>query len=185
MGRKRKEKYFNLEENRYGLFMNDNSFNLDIMYGRNYLKSDIVHIIKLHKIDVVKSVVDDLYNQAKPGDKKYFAPIEISVMIGVDDVKQEYYGKSQGGITRQDTGPLTIGVYLDELKEKNIDFDRGDIVEYNMSGKRSRYYEVEDAHVVTDETSQTIAGFKPYWKRIIANPVKEDITPYLKGDALN
>jgi hypothetical protein len=53
-----------------------------------------------------------------------------------------------------------------------------------MSGNRDRYYEVENAQNVTDSTSQTIAGFKPYWKQITAVPVKEDITPYLKGDSL-
>ena len=53
-----------------------------------------------------------------------------------------------------------------------------------MSGVRDRYYEVENAQNVVDATSQTIAGFKPYWKMITAVPVKEDITPYLKGDSL-
>ena len=53
-----------------------------------------------------------------------------------------------------------------------------------MSGVRDRYYEVENAQNVVDATSQTIAGFKPYYKVITAIPIKEDITPYLKGDSL-
>ena len=78
--------------------------------------------------------------------------------------------------------PRIVGI--DVPKEKKIEIDRGDIIEYNMSGDRDRYYEVENAQNVVDSTSQTIAGFKPYWKQIIAVPVKEDITPYLKGDSL-
>jgi len=53
---------------------------------------------------------------------------------------KEYYGN--GGISRDDTGRLIIGIYLNELKNKNVEIDRGDIIEYNMSGEKNRYYEV-------------------------------------------
>jgi len=184
MGRKRKNQTIEREEQRYGLFMNETSFNTDIMFGRNYMRTDIVHRIKVYKVNVIESKVHDLYGQAKASDKKYLTPVEINAMITVEDQQQSYYGDSNGGITRDDTGPITLGIYLDELKEKKIEIDRGDIIEYNMSGDRDRYYEVENAQNVTDSTSQTIAGFKPYWKQIVAVPVKEDITPYLKGDSL-
>lgn len=184
MGRKRVNKTFDREENRYGLFMSENSFNVDVMFGRNYLKSDIVHQILLYRVNVIESQVDDLYGQARASDKKYLPPVYLDVMITVEGQEQKYYGDGQGGITRDDTGTLRFGIYLDELKEKNVEINRGDIVEYNMSGERDRYYEVENAQNVTDETEHTIAGFKPYWKRIKAVPVKEDITQYLKGDSL-
>jgi len=184
MGRKRKKQFFDLEENRYGMFMNENSFNLDIMYGRNYLKSDVVHLIKIYRVNIIESKTHDLYGQSKAKDKKYFPPVAINAMVGIDDEKQEFYGKSQGGIVREDTGPMLFGVYLDELKEKHLEINRGDIVEYNMSGERPRYYEVEDAQNVTDVTSQTIAGFKSYWKRILAIPIKSDSIGFLEGDSL-
>ena len=100
------------------------------------------------------------------------------------DQQQTYYGEGQGGIVRDDTGPITVGIYLDELKEKKLEINRGDIIEYNMSGERDRYYEVENAQNVVDATSQTIAGFKPYYKVITAVPIKEDVSVYLKGDSL-
>ena len=184
MGRKRKNQAIDREEQRYGLFMNETSFNTDIMFGRNYMKTDVVHQIKVYKVNIIETKTHDLYGQSKSSDKKYFAPVAVNGMITVEDQQQEYYGESKGGIVRDDTGPITIGIYLDELKEKKLEIDRGDIIEYNMSGVRDRYYEVENAQNVVDATSQTIAGFKPYWKMITAVPVKEDITPYLKGDSL-
>ena len=48
-----------------------------------------------------------------------------------------------------------------------------------MSGEKNRYYEVESANNVTDETKKTIGGFKPYWKKISGVPVKEDVVPFL------
>jgi len=184
MSRKRKQQFSDSEENRFGLFMNKNSFNLEIMYGRNYLEQDVLHELKVHRINIIESKVHNLYGQAKAKDKKFMPPVTINVMINVEDEKQAYYGNSQGGIVREDTGDLIFGVYLEELKEKNLEINRGDIVEYNMSGERPRYYEVEDAQNVTDVTSQTIAGMLSYWKRVISVPVKEDVTPFLIGDSL-
>jgi hypothetical protein len=103
-------------------------------------------------------------------------------MINVEEGKQEYYGGSQGGISRDDSGGISFGVYLKELEEKNLEIDRGDIIEYNMSGSKNRFYEVESANNVTDETKKTIGGFKPYWKKITGVPVKSDTIPFYGGE---
>ena len=72
-----------------------------------------------------------------------------------------------------------MGDYVRELEEKNLEINRGDLAEYNFSGEQKRYYEVESANNVTDETKKSIGGFKPYWKQIVCVPVKEDVTPFL------
>ena len=176
---KKKKQLIDLENNRMGLFMSDNSFDLDVMYGRNYLQTDNAQKVKIHKINLIETKVHSLYGQAKTSDKKFMPPVEISVMVTIEDGKQEYYGGNQGGIARDDSGNISFGVYLKELEEKQFEIDRGDIIEYNMSGQKNRYYEVESANNVTDETKKTIGGFKPYWKRITGVPVKEDVVPFL------
>jgi len=100
-------------------------------------------------------------------------------MVTVEDSKQENYGGNPGGIVRDDSGNIAFGIYLKELEDKNVDIVRGDIVEYNMSGKKNRFYEIDNANNVTDTTNKTIGGFKSYWKRITAVPVKEDVIPFL------
>ena len=179
MGKKRKKQLVDLENQRMGLFMTDNSFDLDVMYGRNFLHTDNAQQVIIHKINIVETKSHSLYGQTKSKDKKYMTPVPISVMINVEDGSQEYYGNNPGGITRDDTGTLTFGVYLKELEEKQLDIDRGDVVEYNLSGEKNRYYEVESANNVTDTTNKTIGGFKSYWKRVTAIPVKEDVVPFL------
>jgi len=176
---KKKKQLTNLEDNRMGLFMTDNSFDLDVMYGRNFLQTDNAQKVIIHKINLTKTKSHTLYGQSKTKDKVFMSPVEISVMVNIDDGKQEYYGGNQGGIARDDSGNISFGVYLKELEEKELEIDRGDIVEYNMSGEKNRYYEVESANNVTDETKKTIGGFKPYWKRIVGVPVKEDVVPFL------
>jgi len=162
-----------------GLFMTDNSFDLDVMYGRNYLLTDNAQSVIIHKINIIETKSHNLYGQAKTKDKKFMTPVRISVMVNIEEGKQQYYGSNAGGITRDDTGNISFGVYLKELEEKHLEIDRGDIIEYNMSGEKSRYYEVESANNVTDETKKSIGGFKTYWKKIVGVPVKEDVVPFL------
>ncbi|GAG08512.1 unnamed protein product, partial [marine sediment metagenome] len=174
---KKKKQLTNIEDNRMGLFMSDNSFDLDVMYGRNFLQTDNAQKVIIHKINLIETKSHSLYGQSKTKDKKFMAPVELSVMVTISEGKQEYYGGNQGGIARDDSGNISFGVYLKELEEKKIEVDRGDIIEYNMSGEKNRYYEVESANNVTDETNKTIGGFKSYWKRIVGVPVKEDVVP--------
>lgn len=176
---KKKKQIIDLEGQRMGLFMTDNSFDLDVMYGRNYLDTDNAQEVILHKINIIETKTHSLYGQAKTKDKKFFAPVKIKVMVTVEDGKQEFYGGNPGGIARDDTGSIRFGVYLKELEEKQIEIDRGDIIEYNMSGQKNRFYEVFSANNVTDETKKTIGGFKSYWKLVIGVPIKEDVVPFL------
>lgn len=176
---KKKKQITNLEQDRYGLFMTNNSFDLDVMYGRNFLQTDNAQEVIIHKINVLETKSHSLYGQAKTKDKKFMPPVRISVMVSVAEAKQNYYGDSPGGITRDDAGNISFGVYLKELEEKELEIDRGDIIEYNMSGEKNRFYEVENANNVTDETQKTIGGFKTYWKKVTGVPVKEDVVPFL------
>lgn len=174
-----KDKGIDLEETRYGRFMTERSFNLEVMYGRHFLSTDNVQRVWLYRINLIETKSHDLYGQAKPSDKSFMDPIALSVMVNVDDGEQQYYGDGIGGITRDDSGTLRFGVYLKELEEKNVEINRGDIIEYNMSGTRARYYEVESANMVEDQTSKTIGGFKSYWKSVTSIPVKDDVFNYL------
>jgi len=176
---KKNKQIENLEDERYGLHMTQTAYNLQVMYGRNYLRTNNNQVVKIHKINIIESKSHKLYGQAKAKDKVFMPPVSISVMISVEDGQQSFYGDNVGGIVRDDTGNLTFGVYLEELKEKKIQIDRGDIVEYNLSGEKARYYEVESANNVADTTAKTIGGFAPYWKKVTAVPIKEDVVPFL------
>lgn len=175
----KKKQNIDLENERYGLFMSENSFNLDIAYGRNYMETDHHQTVTIYRVNVVKSQSHSLYGQTKSKDKKFFTPVKLNVMVSIESTQQSYLGGNSGGIVREDTGNLEFGVYLKELEEKSVEINRGDYIEYNMNGERPRYYEVENAENVTDTTEKTIGGFKSYWKKVTAVPIKEDVVPYL------
>jgi hypothetical protein len=177
MAKKKKEDQIDKEEKGYGLFMNEDSFNLDVQYGRMYMETDAPFYVKYYKINVITSKVHSLYGESKPGDKKFFAPIELNVMPEVQDSE----GKSFGGLVREDTGNLEFGIFDDELSEKGIEMVRGDYVSINVSGNKERYFEIETADYVNDSTSKTRGGFKSYWRKVVAVPVKEDVVPMISN----
>lgn len=180
---KKKKDIIDMNAHRYGLFMSDQSNELSIMYGRSYLTNDNVQEINLYKINIIETKSHNLYGQAKSKDKKFMKPVKLNVMIGVEDGQQQYYGDTQGGIVRDDSGKLIFNVYMKELEEKKVEIDRGDIVEYNLSGEKNRYYEVENADNVIDKSARSMGGFFVFWKKIIAVPVKEDAVPFLNETA--
>lgn len=176
--KKEKEKDFlDLENNRYGLFWNEQSFNLEVEFGREYINKDINNFVTLHRIDVIKSKVDDLYGEADADEKVFQKPVKLRGMVDIQAGDQKYV--SNGGVVRDDSGELIFRVYLKELEERGVEINRGDILAYNLSGGKERYYEVSNANAVTDETDKTIAGMKPYWKKIVAVPVKGDVVPFV------
>lgn len=183
MPRKRKNESIDREERRYGLFVNNNSYDLEMMYGRHYQQQDVNFIITLYRVNIIETKAHKLYGQAKAKNKKYLAPVELNAIVDLDDNNQEYYGAEQG-IVREDTAGINIGIYLKELEEKNTEINRGDIIKYNVSGDRDRYFEVDSAQNVSDVSSQSLAGMRAYWKLIRATPVKEDITQFLAGDKI-
>lgn len=174
---KKQKQHINLEEERYGLYMSDESFDLDIEYGRQFLRTDNVHLITLYRLDIIESKSHDLYGQSKPSDRKYLEPIKLYVSISTKDSNQIDYADS--GIIRDDVGGIEFGIYIKELEENNTDINRGDIVSYNMSGSKNRYFEVENANNIVDETSKTFGGYKPYWRKVTAVPVKDDVVVFL------
>jgi hypothetical protein len=169
--------YTDLNRSRYGIHLNQSRFDMNVEYGRNYLRRNINHILKLHKINVIESKSHKLYGEARPEDKRFFAPVEFDAYVTIGEQNMDYI--DGGNITREDVSELKFDVYFQELEEKGIVIDRGDIVEFNPTGERRRFYEVDNPQNVNDSTSQSFGGFNTYYKSVTAVPVKEDVVPFL------
>jgi hypothetical protein len=177
MAKKKKEKdYIDMDNDRFGLFMDERSFDLEVEFGRDYLH-DSPSYCTLHQIDIIKTKSDDLYGETKAEEKVFRKPIKLIGMINIEKGEIEYLAGD--GIASDQSGLFVMRIYLKELEEKGIDINRGDIIAYNQSGNKERYYEVATANNVTDETEKTFAGTKPFWKKITAIPVKSDVVPFI------
>jgi hypothetical protein len=177
MAKKKKEKdYIDMENDRFGLFMDERSFDLDVEFGREYLQ-DAPSYITIHQIDIIKTKTDDLYGETKAEEKVFRKAIRLIAMVTIEKGEVSYLAGD--GIANDQSGILMARIYLKELEEKKVNINRGDIIAYNQSGTKERYYEVSSANDVTDETEKTFGGTKPFWKKITAIPVKSDVVPFI------
>lgn len=160
-------------DDKMGLFISEDSFNLDVEYGRHFINNDAPFQVIVHKVNVIESKTHKLYGEAKAVNKKFFPPVKINGLIDIKDGDQFYM--ADNGVIRDDVNQLHFKVYLKDLEELDLEINRGDILEYNPTGKFARYYEVSNAHNINDAAEYSFAGITPYWKRIEAIPVKEDV----------
>jgi hypothetical protein len=167
----------NKQDNQYNdklsLFYNQDSFNLDINYGRHYYSTDTNFNILLYRANIIESVVDDFYGEAKPINKKFEQPIRVNIWISENASEEQKY-LSDTGIIRQDVESFIFNIYEKELEENKIQINRGDVIEYNPSNRKRRLYEVVDANYINESINQTYGGFTTYYRRIVCIPVKED-----------
>lgn len=162
----------NEEINRVNLFYSDERIKLESMYSRFYLKRDLNQEITLYRVSYVETKKKNIYRETKAKDKVFQTPVNLTAMVNLGDAEHEYLG--EGGIRREDIGTVIVGVFLDELKEKNIEINAGDYFKYNPDGERFRYFEITNPNYVNYSTGQTLAGIKPLYKRFTARPARED-----------
>jgi hypothetical protein len=68
-------------------------------------------------------------------------------------------------------GNLNVGVYQRHLDELGIDVNYGDYIGYYETESRVRYYVVNNDGRVTSDNKHTYAGYKPFYRSIIASAV--------------
>lgn len=175
---KKNQKSIDLEEQKFGLFITNESYDLDISMARDYLQTDINSYVKLHRVNIIETKAHSLYGQAKSKDKKYLAPITIIGRVTINSSTQEIYG-GDNGLVRDDTGTIEVSFFLNELDELGVDINRGDIIEYNLSGNKPRFYEVDNANNVVDSTKMTFGGFVPVFRKVTGVPAKVDVANLL------
>ena len=77
-------------------------------------------------------------------------------------------------IEQSEPGNARISVYQKHLDELGIDISMGDYVGYYETETRVRYYSVADDGRVVSDNKHTYAGYKPFYRTIIATPVSEN-----------
>lgn len=161
----------NKNKDRLDLFFGTDDFDQEIEYGMEYYENDTRFRITLHRVDVINSKTHKLYGQAKPGEKQFLPAVELNVWVNFSG--ENTYNKKEMGLKTNHIESFLFNVYDKELDKHGIELRRGDFFAYHH-GDRLRYYEIDKVSYV-NEQSQTMAGQKPYFKRVTGVPVKEDI----------
>lgn len=154
-------------------FFDKSDFNLEIEIGRDYLKQDIPASVMFYKVDYKKTKTHALYGESRASEKVVLPPIQLQVRFTVEDSEGGYL---QGGeVSRHFAGDLIFTIYEDEIREKNVDIQRGDYIGIKNGKGNTQYYEIYDADIMNVANNRTIGGLESYYKKIKCTVVDKDV----------
>lgn len=157
---------------RIGKFFGAEDFNLEISFGQEWLHGDMNFTIVLYRIDRHRSNTDDVYGETSMDGIKFLPPVEFKGYVQILQPENKYLGNSK--IDQMEPGNLKVGVYQKDLDDLDIDINYGDYLGYYETEDRVRYYVVNNDGRVTSDNKHTYAGYKPFYRSIIASAVVDN-----------
>ena len=154
---------------RLGKFFDQTDFDLDTSIGQEWLHGDMNFTLVLYRIDRAKTKTDDVYGETVPDGIKFLAPVEFKGFVQILQPENKNLGNSK--LNQFEPGNLKIGVYQKHLDELSIDINFGDYIGYYENENKVRYYTVNNDGRVTSDNKHNYAGYKPYYRSIIASAV--------------
>lgn len=157
---------------RIGKFFDSNDFNLDLSIGEEWLYGDMNFTVVLYRIDRMKTKTDDVYGEALKDGIKFLTPVELKgyVQIMAPENKQIAGNK----LNQFEPGNMKFSTYQRQLDELGIDIQFGDYLGYYETEDRIRYYVVNNDGRVVSDNKHNYAGYKPYYRTIMASAVVDN-----------
>lgn len=157
---------------RIGKFFGSTDYQLDISMGEEWLYGDMNFIVVLYRVDKMKTKTDDVYGEALKDGIKFLPPIELKGYVQIMTPENKNLGNTK--INQNEPGNLRFSIYQKQLDELNTEIEFGDYLAYYETEDRIRYYTVVNDGRVVSDNKHTYAGYKPYYRTILASPVIDD-----------
>ena len=157
---------------RLGKFFGSEDFELDVDMGREWLEGDMNFTIVLYRVDRYKTKTDDVYGETVSDGIKFLPPVEFKAFVQIVAPENKWLGNSK--IEQIEPGNIRVSVYQAMLEELDIDISYGDYFAYYETETRVRYYVVSNDGRVVSDNKHTYAGYKPFYRTILASPVSNN-----------
>jgi len=157
---------------RLGKFFSQEDFDLDTSVGSEWLYGDLNFTLVLYRIDRMKTKTDNVYGESVSDGIKFLPPVEFKGYVEILSPENKTYGTSK--IEQLEPGNLSVSVYQKHLDELNIDISYGDYIGYYETEDRVRYYTVNNDGRVISDNKHNYAGYKPFYRTIIASAVVDN-----------
>ena len=157
---------------RLGKFFDQVDFDLDTSIGSEWLHGDMNFTLVLYRVDRMKTKTDDVYGETLTDGIKFLAPVEFKGFVQILQPENKYLGNSK--LNQLEPGNLKVSVYQKHLDELGIDIAYGDYIGYYENENKVRYYTVNNDGRVTSDNKHNYAGYKPYYRTVLASAVVND-----------
>jgi hypothetical protein len=162
--------------NRNPLFWDSSLFKLFSEIGKDYCESWIGQKVILYQVDRIKTNSDSLYGESKGiEDVKYRTPIELPCRYDIKESTNEAYIKSNQNARYKQAGNIEIYIYDETLKEYECNIKYGDLIGVVIDEKTMFYYEIMDDGKRNFSNTETMFGYKRFWRTIKGVEIDENV----------
>jgi len=157
---------------RIGKFFGVEDYDLDISMGEEWLHGDMNFTLVLYRVNRIQTKTDDVYGETLSDGIKFLPPVEFKAFVQVMAPENKNLGNSKIG--QLEPGNIRISVYQKHLEELDVDINNGDYIGYYETENRVRYYSVNNDGRVVSDNKHTYAGYKPFYRTIMASYVTDN-----------
>ena len=157
---------------RIGKFFGVEDYDLDISMGEEWLHGDMNFTLVLYRVNRIQTKTDDVYGETLSDGIKFLPPVEFKAFVQVMAPENKNLGNSK--IEQIEPGNIRISVYQKHLDELDIEISYGDYIGYYETEDRVRYYTVNNDGRVVSDNKHTYAGYKPFYRTIMASYVTDN-----------
>lgn len=157
---------------RVGKFFGEEDFNLDIEMGMEYLGDDLNMSVVLYRIDRKKTKKDDIYGEAPKDGIVFMPPVEVKGIVQITESSLKQLGNSK--VEQKEPGNMKFSFYQKQLDDLKVELLKGDYLGYYVTEDKVRYYSVIDDGIVNMDNKHTYAGYKPFYRSVIATFVNKN-----------
>lgn len=161
----------NIPITRSNKFFSEEDFNLEIEMGREAIEGDGNFTIILYRVDRSETESDDIYGEAPKDGIRTYPPIELKVIPILGEPENNTYNQEAGSLRYLQDGPLTFGIYQQQLDEMNTNILYGDYIAYPVTETEIRYYVVTNDGIKNFDNAHTIMGYKGAFRTVLCAPV--------------
>ena len=153
-------------------FFSKEDFDLEVEFSKEYMEQDANQTVILYEVDMDKTKVDDIYQEAEKGAIRFKQPIELPVVFTIDEAEMKSYDTKQIRGRYSKIGKLTFGVLYSTLDEYECDIKRGDYIGVQVTPEHIEYWTVtDDGKVDSYANKNTLYGTRPLFRNISCAPV--------------
>lgn len=154
------------------MFFSKSDFDLEMEIARGYMEEDMNQTIILFEVDLSKTNVNDIYNEASKKNIRFKTPIELTVRYEITNAEMRSYDKSSNKGVYSKPGILDFTILNSTLEEVNRDIKRGDYIGVQITPEEILYFTVfDDGKVASYSNANTLYGVKPFYRQIKCNYV--------------
>jgi hypothetical protein len=150
---------------RLSRYYDDVDFQYDLEAAEEIINEDAGFTVVLFRIDRNHSNIDDIYGESDTRDIRFLAPVELRVILKLEDAENKTYGDN-GSLRYQEHGNLIFDILNKELDDKGVEIGYGDIVGYAMTETDLKYFEVYDDGKINVDNESTMYGFRSFFSTI-------------------